>query len=535
MVFTRDKEIGRGTYGIVHSGDIEYTNGKKQRGACKQTFHKVSISGLSILREIQMLQTCSNKCIHMPKLLGVFFEDYSRKRIDDTIIKRENVTFVTELLDFNGSQIFGKRDYDMGTMIDMAAQIFTGVAFMHGEVITHRDIKPSNLLFKFDPSTGKPTVKICDFGLAQYLTISAASTPETNTAFYRPPEVCWSINKYGDTSDVWAVAATIFEMLTGESFIYSDSSSSDQIFYEILKNNPNSWSEILHRKYISNTNVPIKIAGTLDPQTLPPGENLLDRLTRSRYYKQSDHSNWVKFESILKKCFTYDYSNRISCWTILNDSLFDPLREQISSVTQRMLKPKVNEIININIEESINLRKETFFKRFTTNSPRFKLRPIFHAVDLTNRILTNPEFLEESQHVERVAAASIYFFHKFFNALSIPEKMQDFFTGVPKISDQSEVYLNNVWDEEEYYKMDEWIYTLDLKILKILFPSFKIYRAGLFEIPDEYEQTLSKQTLKILLMEFIKISTWSNASYRGMYRHLYRTHIDPNYVFKLKS
>lgn len=535
MVFTRDKEIGRGTYGIVHSGDIEYTNGKKERGACKQTFHKVSISGLSILREIQMLQTCSNKCIHMPKLLGVFFEDYSRKSIDDKIVKRENVTFVTELLDFNGSQIFGQREYDMRTMIDIAAQIFTGVAFMHGEVITHRDIKPSNLLLKFDSLTGKPTVKICDFGLAQYLTISAASTPETNTPFYRAPEVCWSINKYGDTSDVWAAATTVFEMLTGESFIYSASSSSDEIFYEILRKNPNSWSENVHKKYMSNTNVPIKVNGTLDCQTLPPGENLMERLIRSKYYKQSDHVDWVKFESILRRCFTYDYSNRISCWTILNESLFDPVREQITTVTQKMLKPKVNEIITINIEESINLRKEAFFKRFITNSPRFKLRPIFHAVDLTNKILSNPEFSEESQHVERVAAATIYFFHKFFNALSIPEKMQDFFTGVPKFSNPSEIYLNNNWEEEEYYKMDEWIYMLDLKILKILFPSFKIYRPGLFEIPDEYEQTLSKQTLKIILMEFIKISHSSNGSYRGMYRQLYKTHIDPLYVFKLKS
>ena len=535
MVFTRDKEIGRGTYGIVHSGDIEYTNGKKERGACKQTFHKVSISGLSILREIQMLQTCSNKCIYMPKLLGVFFEDYNRKCTDNKIVKRENVTFVTELLDFNGSQIFGQREYDMKTMIDIASQIFTGIAFMHGEVITHRDIKPSNLLLKFDPLTNKPIVKICDFGLAQYLTISASSTPETNTPFYRAPEVCWSINKYGDTSDVWAVATTIFEMLTGESFIYSTSSSSDQIFYEILKKNPNSWSEIIHKKYMSNTNIPIKINNSLDYQVLPPGENLMERLTRSKYYKQSDHSDWVKFELILRKCFTYDYSNRISCWTILNESLFDPVRDQILAVTQKMLKQKVNEIINIDIEESINLKKEEFFKKFIINSPRFKLRPIFHAIDLTNKILSNKEFLEESKHVERVGAASIYFFHKYFNALNLPEKMQDFFIGVSKISDQSQIYINNNWDQEEYYKMDEWIYLLDLKILKVLFPSFKIYRPGLFEIPDEYEQNLSKQTIKIILMEFMKISKWNNGSYRGMYRNLYKTHIDPSYVFKLKT
>lgn len=533
MGFTREKEIGRGTYGIVHAGEIKYSNGKTERGACKQTFHKVSISGLSILREIQILQSCSNKCKYVPKLLGVFFEDYYRKPLDESIVKRENVTFVTELLDFNGSQIFGLRDYDMRTMIDIACQIFIAVAYMHGAIITHRDIKPSNLLLKFDPLNGKPLVKVCDFGLAQYLTISAASTPDTNTPNYRPPEICWGNKKYGDTSDCWAAGATVFEMLTGESFICHEKPTSTNLFYEMLKKNPNQWTAAIHAKYLNNTDTPIKINDSLEPQTLPPGESLMQRFLRSRYYKHSDHAEWVKFESILRKCFSYDYSNRISCWSILEDSLFDPFRQQISEVTIEMLKPKVNEIVNFKIDDEVNARKEAFFKKFITDSPRFQLRPIFHAVDLANKILSHSLFVDESVFVERVCASCIYFFHKYFSSLLLPEKMKPFFTGVPKISDQTQVYTSTKWDDEEFYLMDEWIYTLELKILKVLYPSFKIYRPGLYEIPDEYKQIIDKHTMRIILVEFIKLSSSSGISYRAMYRNLYNKHIDPNYKFKL--
>ena len=81
-------------------------------------------------------------------------------------MKRESVTFVTELLEYNGSQVFGIHNYSVNDIIDMASQLICGIAFMHSRVITHRDLKPSNILVSFNPENGKPLLKICDFGLA---------------------------------------------------------------------------------------------------------------------------------------------------------------------------------------------------------------------------------------------------------------------------------------------------------------------------------------------------------------------------------
>lgn len=531
MGFTRDKEIGKGTYGVVHSGEIEYANGKKERGACKQTFHSASISGLSILREIQMLQTCSSKCIHMPKLLGVFFEDYNRKPRDIKILKRENVTFVTELLDYNGSDIFGKMNLSINTMIDISAQLFSGVAYMHNKLITHRDIKPSNILINFNPVTNKPLVKICDFGLGQYLINSVASTPETVTPCYRPPEICWGINKYGDSSDVWAVGASIYEMLTGDLFVKCSEMKNDFLFYDILKRNPNQWTEGIHKKYLEGTNTPIKINGLLTHQTIERGEPLLPRLERSKYYDRADKSKWIKFENILLSCFDYNYSKRMSCWNILNDSLFDDFKGQITEIKNEINKPKVSEIINFDVPIEVNNKKIAFFNNLIERFSKFPLRQVYHAVDLVNKIFSHPDFIETHDHVERVCCAALYFFHKFFSSLFLPVKMEIFFAGIPMISDPTKVYDSEPWSDELYYEMDEWIYRLDLKILKTLYSSFKIYRVGLFETPDEYNQTLTKNEFLKILREFLKINKWTNKSYRNMYRELYIKHIDPNYLF----
>lgn len=455
----------------------------------------------------------------MPKLLGIFFEEYSRKSLDDEI-KRENLTFVTELLDFNGAEVFGRRQYNINTIIDISSQIISGIAFMHGKIITHRDIKPSNILISFNPQTDKPLVKICDFGFAQYLINSASSTPETNTPWYRAPEICWGIPKYGAASDVWAVGATIFELLTGTILTGGDRIGQADLFYEILRKIPNQWTEEIHRTYMRNTNTPIKINGSLEIQTLPPGQNLMDRFRLSRYYRENDHHYWIKFEEILKKCFNYNYRKRTSCWELLNDTLFDQFRENINLVSNEIIKPRVNEIITIDIPEEMNLRKETFFRNFVNTSPKFPLRQIFHAVDLVNKILENREFVNDIIEFEKIAAACIYFFHKFFSTLILPENVENFFKGIVDTS-----------TTEKYYELDEWIYNFEQKVIRVLFPNFKVFRLGLFEMPDEYGETLNKEQMKIILFEFLKINKWNNKTYRNMYRCIYLKVIDQNRIF----
>ncbi|MFM8890451.1 MAG: serine/threonine-protein kinase, partial [Planctomycetia bacterium] len=99
--------------------------------------------------------------------------------------------------------------------IDLACQICDGLAKAHDQQIIHRDIKPANVLLSQD---GIP--KLTDFGLAkaqsgdhgQTMTGAVLGTPD-----FMPPEQRRDASEVDHRSDLWSLAATIYQMVTGRS------------------------------------------------------------------------------------------------------------------------------------------------------------------------------------------------------------------------------------------------------------------------------------------------------------------------------
>ncbi|HEX9132139.1 MAG TPA: protein kinase [Ktedonobacteraceae bacterium] len=93
-----------------------------------------------------------------------------------------------------------------------ARQIAEGLdtAYKHG--VVHRDIKPQNIVID-----SKDEVKITDFGLArsrETVTLTQSNV-FMGTAYYIPPEQAESGRSADTRSDLYSVAAVLFEMLTG--------------------------------------------------------------------------------------------------------------------------------------------------------------------------------------------------------------------------------------------------------------------------------------------------------------------------------
>src|SRR5438067_6027101 len=96
--------------------------------------------------------------------------------------------------------------------LNYTRQIVEGLDTAYKQGVVHRDIKPQNILI-----TGKDVVKIVDFGLArgrETVTLTQSNV-FMGTAYYISPEQAESGRSADTRSDLYSVAAVLFEMLTG--------------------------------------------------------------------------------------------------------------------------------------------------------------------------------------------------------------------------------------------------------------------------------------------------------------------------------
>jgi Tol biopolymer transport system component len=134
--------------------------------------------------------------------------------------------------------VLNKNNLTLGEILDIAVQIGSGLAAAHEAGVVHRDIKPENIMILPDGY-----VKVLDFGLAKLTNLEKMlhSSPDAATASvihtqsglimgtvnYMSPEQLRG-QEIDERTDIWALGAVLFEMLTGRQ-PFTGASVSDTI------------------------------------------------------------------------------------------------------------------------------------------------------------------------------------------------------------------------------------------------------------------------------------------------------------------
>ena len=97
------------------------------------------------------------------------------------------------------------------TALQITQAVLSALKATHAVKVIHRDIKPGNIFICKDG-----TIKLIDFGAARF---SDNETEKTRTIIitpgYAPAEQYQTKSKQGAYTDIYAVAAVLYEMLTG--------------------------------------------------------------------------------------------------------------------------------------------------------------------------------------------------------------------------------------------------------------------------------------------------------------------------------
>lgn len=120
----------------------------------------------------------------------------------------------------------------VSNVLDIVAQVASGLAYAHEHDIIHRDVKPSNIMVIRDGH-----VKITDFGIARM----ASSAVRTQTGMvlgspkYMSPEQVMG-KEIDQRSDIFSLGVMLYEMLTGQAPFNGDNVNA--IMYQTLNAAP---------------------------------------------------------------------------------------------------------------------------------------------------------------------------------------------------------------------------------------------------------------------------------------------------------
>ena len=197
------KELGAGGTGVV----FEARDLQGRHVAIKVLHPQLSAERVA-RRRFQAEAYAANRVGH-PNAIAI---------LDDGVDRDGTVFLVMELLEGSSlTQLLGEmRTLPVLVVAKVASGVLDVLATAHDKGVVHRDVKPGNIFI-----AGEGKIKLLDFGVARVsdrLGVSIITKPGTTVGtaqFMAPEQAAGRLEQIDALTDVWAMGATMFQLLTG--------------------------------------------------------------------------------------------------------------------------------------------------------------------------------------------------------------------------------------------------------------------------------------------------------------------------------
>ncbi|MBR4101334.1 MAG: PASTA domain-containing protein [Oscillospiraceae bacterium] len=157
---------------------------------------------------------CGLKRFHNEaKLLAKYNSEEGVVSVYDSFEENGTAYIIMELLDGISLSEHLKKEPQMpyDKAVQLVLPIIRSLGTIHAQSVLHRDIAPDNLIL-----TTQGKLKLIDFGAARFVTTSQHSMSVLIKPGYTPEEQYSSHSEQGAYTDVYALGAVLYRMITGE-------------------------------------------------------------------------------------------------------------------------------------------------------------------------------------------------------------------------------------------------------------------------------------------------------------------------------
>ncbi|MDI1337967.1 MAG: protein kinase [Lacunisphaera sp.] len=244
--YTLKKILGRGGMGVVWLARDD----KLDRDVALKFLPEVVMSDRSAMEELKHETRRALELTHSNIVrIYDFVEDAAAAAISMEFVSGD--TLANSRMDQPG------RIFEAASLRRVTRQLCDALAYAHGKArIVHRDLKPANLLLD-----AHGDLKIADFGIARSISDSvsriSAQAGSSGTPVYMSPQQMMG-EKPAVTDDIYALGATLYELLTGKPPFYTGN-----VLLQVQNKVPPAITDRRHELELSGATIPAEWEDTI--------------------------------------------------------------------------------------------------------------------------------------------------------------------------------------------------------------------------------------------------------------------------------